>query len=122
MIAKNYPSDAITGQIWGNPATRMLKTYSKQTDQQIDNKLLEHMGVKAALNTESVLRDISCPNCGEPNRALADRCIRCGEALSEKAKKEANTIGQLIREALSKDPSILIDTLREEPDLLKKLK
>lgn len=89
MIAKNVPSDAIMHQIWGNPSSRMLKTYSAQTDQQIDNKLLEHSGVKPASSVESVLRDITCPHCGESNRALAERCSRCGEALSERAKQAA---------------------------------
>jgi site-specific recombinase XerD len=104
---------------WGGE-TDMLQTYSHLTSTDVEKEILEMSGVEEKQEVENTKSRI-CPECGTVNGPSHECCCQCGHPLTEKAKRHAMDIGQLIREALANDKTIIVEALREDPELLKRL-
>ena len=82
--------------LWGNPASKMIGTYSHLTDADIDDAMLASAGFRSRERTASTAMDArECRRCLTVNPPTADLCWRCGSPLTEEV---ASSLEELRRE------------------------
>jgi integrase len=104
MVRQNYQESIIKQVAWGNPDTRMLRTYLCLAEKDIDNAFLEKAGIQTEESQqENVLKPRPCARCHTINSPTSQFCSKCAFALtSEVAADQDDLISKLLE-----NPAIL---------------
>lgn len=91
MIKQGYSEHIIKEVIWGNPSTRMLDTYAKFGEDEIDSIVLAKVGIKKEEKEEKKIPPgpIKCIQCGTENPPKSKFCTKCGSSLIEDKCEDA---------------------------------
>ena len=104
MVAQGYQESVIKSSLWNNLNTNMFKTYVKLDKSNIDAEFLKQSGVEVPEDEKAVpIKAVVCPTCHLVSPPTNQFCSRCGNPLSEDAKKEFKNL----KEHALKDPKIL---------------
>ncbi len=89
-------------------SSNMLGRYSHVECQNLNDKILEQMGVVPEKTKKGTNR---CPNCGDINPNDFKWCGKCGYGLNEAVRQEKDSIITNILSQLQKNPEILAEAL-----------
>lgn len=111
------------------PSSKMLSEYSHLVSSDINELILEINGIKSKEEKESGLKPKPCPSCNKINSKEASFCQQCGKvldvktaiALDQKKQNYDNTLKQILKGIIDKNPDSVLETVREL-DLMDKLK
>ncbi|KAF5034783.1 Tyrosine recombinase XerC [anaerobic digester metagenome] len=96
LIRRGVHETVVKKFLWGNPASKMIGTYSHLTDADIDDAMLASAGIHSRKHTASTAMDArECRRCMTVNPPTADLCWRCGSPLTQEF---AATLEELRRE------------------------
>jgi site-specific recombinase XerD len=100
MVRENYNETVIKLVAWGNTNTRMMPTYTRLSEENVDNELLNHGGI---LDREDVVESIK-----------SQKCMRCGYIIAPDQKYCPHC-------GMSTDPNLINREMSINPDLLSKI-
>lgn len=100
MVRENYNESIIKLVAWGNPNTRMMPTYTRLSEDNIDAELLSHGGI---VDREDVVESIK-----------SQKCMRCGNIIAPDQKYCPHC-------GMSTDPSLINREMSINPELLTKI-
>jgi len=83
LIRRGVHETVVKKFLWGNPATRMIGTYSHLSDADIDDAMLASAGLRPRDRVPSTAMEArECRRCLSVNPPTADLCWRCGSPLA----------------------------------------
>jgi len=92
MVREGYQESVIKEVGWANQGSQMMKTYIKLGSDDVMNEFLVRQGIKKKEQKvkENVPRQ--CSYCFAMNSPVSEYCHKCGQPLTEEAKKERTKV------------------------------
>lgn len=84
---------------WSRGSTQMFKIYANFTDNEINDNIFEHYGLKSEDNRHVTLK--ACPRCNNVLRPKDRFCSQCSLVLDQQMAKEMEQTSENIPDALS---------------------
>lgn len=109
MISQNFQESVIKKTMWGNLSTGMFETYVCLAEEDIDNEILDKIGVCKKISSSDRLTPQPCPRCHAVNPPDNEYCRHCGLPLSQEAVASLTEAKASVLE----NPALLSEILAE---------
>ena len=105
LIQQGYQESVIKKMMWGNLGTDMFNTYAHLTDADIENEVLEKVGIKVPKTKKGkILEPLQCSRCMNINGPTANYCTICGQPLTGEAQQVVQDTEGQIRQLFVENP------------------
>ncbi len=88
MLAEGFSETIVKKIAWDNVSTGMIRTYTKLSETDIRNEVLDRAGIIQKSESAPPILPRTCYKCGTQNSPTARFCTECSTALTDDAREE----------------------------------